>query len=67
MTNSDSEILENMTAEFTKTLISNKPEQIEVYKELAKRIAELINAEIYWRTNYEDTREMMQFWGARNQ
>lgn len=62
MTQKDEEILDQMTAEFTKLLIQNKPEDLWVYKEFAERIFNLINAEVHWRATYEDARDLMQFW-----
>lgn len=62
MTPKDEEILEEMTAQFTKLLIQNKPEDLWVYKELSQRISKLISAEVYWRSTYEDARDLMEFW-----
>jgi hypothetical protein len=63
---SDEAKLEELTAMFTKALIVLKFEDLNFYKDLAQRMAALINAEVYWQTTYDKNLDLMQFWGDRN-
>ena len=63
MTKNDNEMLEDVTEVFTKALIRNKFEHQSSYAVLAKRLAELIDAEIVWRPKLDNDKTMMSFWG----
>lgn len=60
----DEEKLNEITEVFTKSLIKNKFEDKWKYKELAKRLAVLIDSEVMWQTTHEETQILMQTWGG---
>lgn len=58
----DEQSLEQITADFTKSLIHNKMHDMRSYLELAKRLANLIDAEMKWRLSKEEEQAMMNVW-----
>lgn len=58
----DDEKLEEISAVFTKLLITHKFKELAMYKELAKRLAVLVDAEIVWRMRRDNDLELMNFW-----
>ena len=66
MLNPDEIKLEEITADFTKSLIKNKIDDLRIYEELKARINELIGAELFWRKNYKDNQDLAQFWHGEN-
>lgn len=58
----DQDRLEEITEVFTKALIRNKFEDLNYYKDLAKRLAVLIDAEIVWKENWDKNLGLMSFW-----
>jgi len=55
--------LEEITTAFVKALIVNKFDDNTKYIELAKRLKQLIDMEMWWKESHEEKRLMMQVWG----
>lgn len=63
MPTSDNEMLEEITANFTRDLIKYKFEDKDKYIELMKRLGSLIRCELLWQTDKEIDQFLMSCWG----
>lgn len=59
----DEDKLEEICADFIRSLIKNKFDDQRQYIELAKRISGLIDAEVRWQLSQEERRILMSAWG----
>lgn len=59
----DEELLEEITAAFTKALIKNKMKDPIFYLKLTRRLAALIDAELRWKFSQEENQILMSIWG----